>query len=97
MSTKGSAGEASIFKGSDGRWHGWTAVGTKANGQPDRRHRTAKTRGEVAEKVRELEVRRETGRSRRSTATPSPRGWIIGWRPSRRTGSDRGRWRATSR
>ena len=61
MSTKGSAGEASIFKGSDGRWHGWITVGTKANGQPDRRHRTAKTRGEVAKKVRELEVRRETG------------------------------------
>ncbi len=54
MSTKGSAGEASIFKDSDGRRHGWITVATLANGQPDRRHRTARTRGEVAQKAREL-------------------------------------------
>jgi len=35
MSTKESGGEASIFKGSDGRWHDWIRLDTKANGQPD--------------------------------------------------------------
>ncbi|MCW2539678.1 MAG: Integrase [Frankiales bacterium] len=78
MSTKGSAGEASIFKGSDGRWHGWITVGTKANGQPDRRHRTAKTRGEVAKKVRELEVRRETG-TITAANSDTVGGWLEHW------------------
>jgi integrase len=61
MGSKGSPGEASIFRAKDGRWHGWITVGTRANGKPDRRHRTAKTRNEVVRKIRELEVRRETG------------------------------------
>ena len=61
MGSKGSPGEASIFRAKDGRWHGWITVGTGANGKPDRRHRTAKTRNEVVRKIRELEVRRETG------------------------------------
>ncbi len=61
MGSKGSAGEASIFRAKDGRWHGWITVGIRPDGKPDRRHRTAKTRAEVAAKVREFEVRRETG------------------------------------
>ena len=61
MTARKGAGEASIFKAADGRWHGWITVGTKANGKPNRRHRTAKTRGEVVRKIRELEVARETG------------------------------------
>ena len=61
MGSKGSPGEASIFRAKDGRCHGWITVGTRANGKPDRRHRTAKTRSEVVRKIRELEVRRETG------------------------------------
>ncbi|MCW2497111.1 MAG: Integrase [Jatrophihabitans sp.] len=59
---RNSNGEPSIFKGSDGRWHGWITVGTKANGRPDRRHRSAASRAEVAKKIRDLEVKRETGR-----------------------------------
>ena len=61
MGSKGSPGEASIFRAKDGRWHGWITVGVRTNGKPDRRHRTAKTRNEVVRKIRELEVRRETG------------------------------------
>src|SRR4051794_5779499 len=61
MAQRGSAGEASIFKDADGRWHGWIAVGVKANGRPDRRHRSGKTRAEVAKKILDLQTKRETG------------------------------------
>jgi len=74
MGSKGSPGEASIFRAADGRWHGWITVGTRANGKPDRRHRTAKTRNEVVRKIRELEVRRETG-----TITPVNSDTVEAW------------------
>ena len=61
MSTKRSSGEPTIFKGTDGRWHGWITVGMRANGKRDRRHRTGTTRAEVVRKIRDLEVKRETG------------------------------------
>jgi integrase len=61
VSTRGSAGEASIFKGNDGRWHGWITVGVRTNGERDRRHRSGRTRAEVVRKIRELEIKRETG------------------------------------
>jgi hypothetical protein len=44
---------SSIYEGADGYWHGWVTVGVKANGGPDRRHRMAKTKTEVTEKVQE--------------------------------------------
>ena len=60
MGSKGSPGEATIYRAEDGRWHGWITIGTRADGALDRRHRTAKTRNEVVHKIRDLEVRRET-------------------------------------
>ena len=61
MGSKGSPGEASIFRAKDGRWHGWITVGVKTNGERDRRHRSGRTRAEVVRKIRELEIKRETG------------------------------------
>lgn len=58
MSKRASAGEATIYRDSDGRWHGWITVGTRADGKLDRRHRTGKTRAEVAAKIRHLEHHR---------------------------------------
>ena len=81
MATRGSAGEASIFKDPDGRWHGWITVGTKPNGKPDRRHRTAKTRAEVVKKIRELEVRRETGTITGVNAD-TVEAWLAHWLPN---------------
>jgi hypothetical protein len=52
---------SSIYEGADGYWHGWVTVGVKANGRPDRRHRMAKTRAGVTEKVQELERKRDAG------------------------------------
>jgi integrase len=48
VTNRGSAGEASLFRDDDGRWHGWITVGTKPNGKRDRRHRTGKTRARQA-------------------------------------------------
>jgi hypothetical protein len=61
MAERGSPGEATIYRDGAGRWHGWIAVGVKSNGKRDRRHRTGKTRAEVVKKIRDLEVKRETG------------------------------------
>ena len=97
MGSKGSPGEASIFRAKDGRWHGWITVGTRANGKPDRRHRTAKTRSEVVRKIRELEVRRETG-TNTAVNSDTVEAWFRHWITNIAADAyDRGRWRATSR
>ena len=98
MIKRGTAGEASIFKDPDGRWHGWITVGTKPNGKPDRRHRTAKTRAEVVKKIRELEVQprdRHHHRRQRRHRRGLARARADEHRSPTCSGS--GRWRAMSR
>ncbi|MEU6755322.1 hypothetical protein ABZ936_02800, partial [Streptomyces sp. NPDC046685] len=58
-------GASSIFQGKDGRWHGYVTVGTKDNGNLDRRHVSRKTRPEVTKLVRELEQQRDKGAVRK--------------------------------
>lgn len=43
-----------IYQGGDGLWHCYVTVGTKPNGELDRRHRQGVTASEVARKVEEL-------------------------------------------
>ena len=43
-----------IYKGGDGLWHCYVTLGTKPNGQLDRRHRQGRTAAEVAAKVEQL-------------------------------------------
>jgi integrase len=78
MAQRATAGEASIFKDEFGRWHGWITVGLKTNGQRDRRHRSGKTRREVVEKIRDLEVKRETGQMSAVTSD-TVTGWLEHW------------------
>ena len=47
MAGRASNGESTIYKGADGRWHGYVSVGFKLNGTPDRRHVSSKSRGVV--------------------------------------------------
>jgi integrase len=61
MTNKRTAGEASVYCDPAGRWHGWITVGVRTNGTRDRRHRSGKSRAEVVRKIRDLEVKRETG------------------------------------
>src|SRR5919112_1792949 len=75
MAGRASNGESTIYKGADGRWHGYVSVGFKLDGTLDRRHVSSKSRGVVVAKVRELERQRDSG-TVGETSTPT-----VGWRP----------------
>ncbi|PXY34222.1 integrase [Prauserella coralliicola] len=70
--TRAPNGASSIYKGTDGYWHGRVTVGVKDNGRPDRRHVQAKTEAEVIRKVRKLERERDAG-----TVRQTSRGWTV--------------------
>src|SRR3954462_3426051 len=78
MAGHASDGESTIYKGADGRWHGWGSVGFKLNGPLDRRHVSAKTRPPVVTKVRELERKRDSG-TVTETSTPTVAAWLEHW------------------
>ena len=58
MAGRASNGESTIYKGADGRWHGYVSVGFKLDGTLDRRHVSSRNRGVVVAKV--LRVGRTT-------------------------------------
>lgn len=66
-------GASSVYKGSDGYWHGRVTVGVKDNGKPDRRHVMRKSRADAVKAVRELEQRRAGG-----TVRDAGRLWTVG-------------------
>jgi integrase len=51
-------------------------MGVKANGDPDRRHRTADSEAAVTKKVRKLESERDAGRSRKPGRPPTVTQWM---------------------
>ena len=78
MAGRASNGESTIYKGADGRWHGYVSVGFKLNGRLDRRHVSSKSRGVVVAKVRELERKRDSG-TVSETSTPTVAEWLEHW------------------
>jgi integrase len=84
MASRKPNGASSIYRGSDGYWHGRVTVGFRDDGSPDRRHVRGSSEAVVIRKVRALEKQRESGAvpaaGRRWT---SPHGWSTGWRTSR--------------
>src|ERR687890_632020 len=70
MAGRASNGESTIYKGADGRWHGYVSVGFTLDGKLDRRHVSSKSRGVVVAKVRELERKRDSG-TVGETSTPT--------------------------
>ena len=78
MAGRASNGESTIYKGADGRWHGYVSVGFKLDGKLDRRHVSSKSRGVVVAKVRELERQRDTG-TVSETSTPVVAWWLEHW------------------
>ncbi|MFF5201744.1 tyrosine-type recombinase/integrase [Micromonospora parva] len=72
-------GRSSIFKGSDGRWHGYVTMGVKDNGRTDRRHVQAGTEKAVTAKVRELEQKREAGSVATAGKPPTVGEWLTYW------------------
>src|SRR4051795_7910068 len=78
MAGRASNGESTIYKGADGRWHGYVSVGFTLDGKLDRRHVSSKSRGVVVAKVRELERRRDSG-TVTETSTPTVGAWLEHW------------------
>jgi integrase len=72
-------GASSIFRGTDGRWHGYVTVGVKDDGTPDRRHIGRKTRPEVTKAVRELEKQRDSTGVRKAGQTWTVKTWLTHW------------------
>src|ERR671910_429237 len=78
MAGRASNGESTIYKGADGRWHGYVSVGFTLDGKLDRRHVSSKSRGVVVTKVRELERKRDSG-TIGETSTPTVAWWLEHW------------------
>src|SRR3954468_2147080 len=78
MAGRASNGESTIYKGADGRWHGYVSVGFTLDGKLDRRHVSSKNRGVVVAKVRELERKRDSGMIS-ETSTPTVAWWLEHW------------------
>ncbi len=95
MTSKRGAGESSISKGADGRWHGYVSMGLKENGQRDRRHVAGTKRADVIAQVKVLEDQRDAGIVLASGKVPTVAEWLTLWldtiaarriRPSTATG-----------
>src|SRR4051794_10536997 len=78
MTRRASNGESTIFKGADGRWHGYVSVGFRLDGKLDRRHVSSKSRSVVVTRVRELERKRDSGTISPTTA-PTVASWLEHW------------------
>ncbi|MET8862296.1 site-specific integrase [Nonomuraea sp. NPDC004580] len=77
MSGRKPNGRSSIYLSeTDGLWHGWVTMGVKDDGSPDRRHRTGKTEAEVTRKVRDLESKRDAGKSDKPGRAPTVEQWM---------------------
>lgn len=85
-------GRSSIYKGTDGYWHGRVTMGVKDDGKPDRRHVMRKSKDEVADRVTELEKERDGGKvrpagKRKWTVAEWLTHWLTIARPNLRDGS----------
>jgi integrase len=73
------SGESSIFKGEDGRWHGFVSMGKKDNGRRDRRHVSGAKRADVVAKVRAIEAKRDAGMVEAAGRAPTVGDWLDHW------------------
>ncbi|GAA3724046.1 hypothetical protein HDA32_000613 [Spinactinospora alkalitolerans] len=67
------------YSEADGQWHGRVTMGIKPDGGPDRRHRRGATKGEVADKLRELERKRDEGKVTKVGRAPRVSEWFERW------------------
>jgi integrase len=79
VTRRAASGESSIYKGDDGRWHGFVSMGKKEGGRRDRRHVAAIKRADVVRKVRELEEQRDAGIVLNSGRTMTVEQWLNHW------------------
>ena len=63
--------------GTDGRWHVWVTVGTKANGRPDQRHISRAEQDDAEDAADELlDTVRKTGAAPRAGKKPTVDSWL---------------------
>ena len=77
--TRQGNGRASIYKGSDGYYHGRVTVGTRDDGRPDRRHVMSHSRATVVERVRDPERARDRGELQAVSERWIVEGWLNHW------------------
>lgn len=70
---------STIYMDRRGYWHGRVTVGVRDDGHPDRRHVGAKTKAEVAERVRALERERDQGTVRKAGERWTVGRWLTYW------------------
>lgn len=76
---RASNGRSTIYRGTDGSWHGRVTMGVRDDGRPDRRHVRGKTRAEVTRKVRDLEKARDEGHTVKAGRPMTVEQWIDHW------------------
>ena len=89
---KNADGRSTIYKGTDGYWHGRVTMGVKDDGAPDRRHVMRKSDDAVADRVKKLENERDSGKVRPASKKKWTVGeWLTHWltiaRPTLRDGA----------
>jgi integrase len=73
------SGESTIYRDSEGRWHGYVSMGLKDNGRRDRRHVSAAKRATVVAKVRALETKRDADTAEAAGQAPTLAAWLEHW------------------
>lgn len=77
--TRRANGEAAIYLGKDGRWHGRVPMGFKDDGSPYRRHFTRPTRKDAVEEVKRLEKQRDQGSAQQPGKPWTVEKWLLHW------------------
>lgn len=72
-------GRSTIYKGSDGSWHGRVTVGLRPDGRADRRHVRGLTKAAVTDKVRALETQRAQQKVPTVGARWTVESWLTHW------------------
>lgn len=68
-----------FYNEKDRLWHGYLTVGIRPDGRPARRHRSARTQEDCADKIRQLEAEREAGTIREPGRPPTVEHWLRHW------------------
>src|SRR3954453_9212422 len=79
INKKAASGESSIYRDTDGRWHGYVSMGLKEGGRRDRRHVSGQRRADVVRKVRALEQKRDAGTAASAGRAPTVKSWLSHW------------------
>jgi integrase len=70
---------STVYRGSDGFWHGRVTIGVRDDGRPDRRHVMRKGRADAVKAVRELERQRDAGSVRSIGRVWTVGEWLTYW------------------